>query len=117
MRQLKNQSSSLACVLKSCRDLPTRDIFSSEHWLLGRSCLDETDEGAGGVSLREVPQGLILGPFSFSSFFFGALVKLILGLFGLGKTCSTAFISKLLMSVYWEKGTYRNVPQRSYIGT
>lgn len=34
-------------LLKSCRDLPTRDIFSSEHWLLGRSCLDETDGWVG----------------------------------------------------------------------
>ena len=39
------KSSSLACFLKSCRDLPTRDIFSSEHWLLGISCRDETDGG------------------------------------------------------------------------
>lgn len=32
---------------QSCRDLPMRDIFSSEHWLLGRSCLDETTDGGG----------------------------------------------------------------------
>lgn len=50
--------------------------------------------------------------------FFGSPLKLVLGLFGLGKTCSEAFISKLLMSVYWEKGPSEPIPtERSYIGT
>lgn len=35
--------------------------------------------------------------------FFGSPLKLVLGLFGLGKTCSEAFISKLLMSVTGKK--------------
>lgn len=50
----------------------------------------------------------MLGPFSF--FWKGAPFKLVLGLFCLGKTCSAAFNIKLLLRVYWEKRTCKNVP-------
>lgn len=55
----------------------------------------------------------------FSSFFFffflffflkGALFKLALCLFCLGKTCSAAFNIKLLLRVYWEKRTCKMYP-------
>lgn len=43
-----------------------------------------------------------------------APVEQVLGLFGLGKTCSVAFIVKLSSEVYWENRTWE---KRSRIGT
>lgn len=120
--QNPSSHSSLACVSKSCRDLPTRDILSSEHWLLGRSCLDETDEvGRGncpvlGQATRFMFEAFTFFFLLFFSFFFlffflkGALFKLALCLFCLGKTCSAAFNIKLLLRLYWEKRTCKMYP-------
>lgn len=76
-----------------------RDIFSSEYWLLGKSCLDNTDWGRiGGFahSERNISK--------FNAWALNLSCENIFCQFGLGKTCSVAFVVKLSFEVYWEIG-------------
>lgn len=81
-----------------------RDIFSSEYWLLGKSCLDNTDWGRiGGFahSERNISK--------FNAWALNGSCENIFCQFGLGKTCSVAFIVKLSFEVYWEIGPGKKV--------